>query len=359
MNEKKTTPTFSFRDFFRKQSVLIISEFANAFEGKKDTAIEMIDKAVGAGVDALKFQLFFADELLTPSHPKYDLFKSIETRPEDWHQVLSHAAGTGTLIFADIYGDDSYRLTRNHPIDAVKIPPTEMGNYPLIKTICADQWPMILSAGASSYQNIQDVIDICLENGVSDYAIMSGFQNYPTKLEDTNLNLIEILSNRFHCPVGYADHVSGDSDLAILLPVLAVAKGAMLIEKHFTLNRSQKGIDYQSSVEPDDLKRMVQLIRTTDVVFGSKEKKLSKDESSYKKDIRKRIVAKRELEVGEAVNEKNFSLKRADRGMFAEDYEKVVGLRLKKRLAINEPLDWDSLDAAPPKDLNNQSNEQA
>ena len=335
---------FRFKKYFEANSTLIIAEFANAFEGKKDIALKMIDKAVEAGVDALKFQVFFTDELLVPEHPKYDVFKHLETSRDDWYDILNYAAGAGKLIFIDIYGEESFQFSQDFKADAYKIPPSEMTNAPLIDQVSLSGISLIFSAGAATLPEIENAITISGKNRSEDFVLMHGFQAYPTKLEDTNLNYLATLKRQFHCPVGYADHVDGGSELALLIPLLAVAKGAKLIEKHFTLNRELKGTDYQSAVNPDILKKLVQYIRDVDIIFSKSRKELSTDERVYKEDVRKRIIARRRLAAGEKIDKQDVTFKRAPEGVFAEELGKITGRTVVKEIGENQVLKWEYMD---------------
>ena len=330
---------FRFNDFFKNKATLIIAEFANAFEGKKEIALKMIDKADESGVDALKFQIFFADELLVPEHPKYEIFKQLESSRDDWKEILDYASKTNKLIFIDVFGEQSFEFSKNFKVDAYKISPTDMTNERLINLVSASGISTILSAGASTMDEIRNAVNICRKNALNDYAIMHGFQSYPTKLDDTNLNLIKAIEGEFNCPVGYADHVDGGSEMALFMPLLAVSKGAKIIEKHFTLNRDLMATDYQSSVNPDVLKKIVQFTRDVELTFGKSEKKLSSDEWNYKKDIRKRLVTKREMIAGEKISEQDLIFKRAPTGVFAEELEKVVGRTVIKKIEKNHVLE--------------------
>lgn len=335
---------FRFSDFFKANSTLIIAELANAFEGKKDIALKLIDKAVEADVDALKFQILFADELLVPEHPKYDVFRRLETSRDDWYDILNYASRSDKLVFIDIYGEESLQFSDNFKADAYKIPPSEMANYPLINRVSLSGTSLILSAGAATLPEIEKAINICRKNKSDDFVLMHGFQGYPTRLEDTNLNLLVTLKRKFNCPVGYADHVEGGSELALLMPLLAVAKGAKLIEKHFTLNRDLKGTDYESSVNPDILKKVVQYIRDIDLIFGKSRKELSPDECAYKEDVRKRIIARRKLVAGEKIGEQDVTFKRAPKGMFAEEYGKIIGGKVVKVVEANRVIETEDVE---------------
>ena len=329
---------FRFNDFFKNKATLIIAEFANAFEGKKEIALKMIDKANESGVDALKFQIFFADELLVPEHPKYELFKQLESSRDDWKEILDYASKTNKLIFIDVFGEQSFEFSKNFKVDAYKISPTDMTNERLINLVSASGISTILSAGASTMDEIRNAVNICRKNALNDYAIMHGFQSYPTKLDDTNLNLIKAIEGEFNCPVGYADHVDGGSEMALFMPLLAVSKGAKIIEKHFTLNRDLMATDYQSSVNPDVLKKIVQFTKDVELTFGKSEKKLSSDEWNYKKDIRKRLVTKREMKKSERISEIDLTFKRAHSGIFADELNDIIGRKLINDVPRNQVL---------------------
>lgn len=334
---------FRFDQYLENNRVLVIAELANAFEGKKDVALKMIEAAVEADVDALKFQIFFADELMVPDHPKYDTFKRLETDKDDWHKILEYAISTNKLIFVDVFGEESFRFSLNFKVDAYKIPPSDMTNYDLIHQVSSSSKSMILSSGAATLEELDKAISICHKNNQKDLVIMHGFQAYPTKIEDTNLNRIETLIKRFSCPVGYADHVDGGSEMALLMPLLAVARGARLIEKHFTLNRDLKGIDYQSSVNPDILKILVKYIREIGLISGKSSWELSADEQIYKQDVRKRLVAKRDLKVGEKISKEDIALKRAPSGIFSDEIEKIIGHEIIKKIKKNRLIEYTHL----------------
>lgn len=337
---------FRFDQYLKSNRTLVIAELANAFEGKKDVALKMIDAAEGAGVDALKFQIFFADELLVPEHPKYGLFKRLETGKDDWRSILEYAASSSRLVFLDVFGEESYQFSRSFKVDAYKIPPSDMTNHELIRLVSLSGKSVILSSGAAAVEEMEKAVSICRDNGLKDLAIMHGFQAYPTKIEDTGLNRIEALSRRFGCPAGYADHVDGGSDMALIMPLLAIAKGARLIEKHFTLNRDLKGIDYESSINPPLLKTLVKYIRELDVIYGksylpdqSFTWELSSDEKFYKQDVRKRLVARRNLKAGEKISREDIALKRAPAGIFSEQIESVLGRELIRDVNANKTLE--------------------
>ena len=330
---------FRFKDYFKNRNTLIIAEFANAFEGKKDIAFKMVDQAVKADVDALKFQIFFAEELLIPEHPKYELFRKLETNRDHWNDILYHAFKSDKLIFIDVFGEQSLLFCNGYNIDGYKIPSSEMNHYALINEVSLTGRSMILSAGGATIQDIEKAVSICERNDLSDFVIMHGFQAYPTRLKDTHLNFIKTLEKTFNCIVGYADHVDGGSELALVMPLLAVCSGARIIEKHFTLDRQEKGIDYQSSVNPENLKKVVEQIRNIDIILGSNHKNLSQDEHEYKQDVRKRIIAKRDLVAGETISDQDVILKRAPRGYFGEELERIIGQVVRKDIAANDVIE--------------------
>jgi len=332
---------FEFKGFFEENKILIIAEFANAFEGKKDIALKMVDEAVEADVDAFKFQVFFADELLSPEHPKYPLFRSIETSREHWHDILTYASETDKLIFLDVYGEESLSFSGSFDVDAYKIPSSEMTNYPLIEALCTMEKPLMLSSGGSTLEDIEKAVDIFRKNGMNDFVIMHGFQSYPTKIEDANLRFLDTLRQKFRCTVGYADHVDGDSHLAIILPLLAATRGAKVIEKHFTLNREARSIDYESAVSPAVLGSIVKNLREIETILGSSERRLSPEELAYRRDVRKRVVAASCLEAGRVLSEKDVVFKRGSDGFYAEQLDKIIGKALHRAAKKNEILTGD------------------
>ena len=332
---------FEFNGYLKENKILIIAEFANAFEGKKDIALKMVDEALAADVDALKFQVFFADELLSPEHPKYTLFRSLQTSRNHWYDILNYASKTNKLVFLDVYGEQSLAFSKNFNVDAYKIPSSEISNYPLIEKMASIGKPLMISSGGATVEDIEKAVDICTKNGAHDYVIMHGFQSYPTKIEDTNLCFLDTLKQKFGCPLGYSDHVDGDSHLAVILPLLAAARGAKVIEKHFTLNREAEGTDYESAVSPAVLGNLVKSLREIETILGNSERILSSEELAYRKDVRKRVVAASRLEVGRVLSGQDVVFKRSSDGFYAEEADKIIGKTLHGAAKKNEALTVD------------------
>ena len=289
-------------------------------------------------IDAIKLQFLVADELLTHSHPKFSLFERLEIDAKGWNTIFRTLETTGVPIFADVYGKRAYELSTNFPIDAYKIPPSETANLELIELVARSGKSVMIGAGGITQSELRSTFNECKALGCSDLAIIHGYQEYPTPIENSKLGEIICLKNEFSCPVGYADHVWGEGLHSEVIPIIAAMMGADIIEKHFTLNRSAKGIDYESSVEQESLDRIVQLLRLLPKIIESTGKGFSTGEATYRADVRKRIVASVNLSLGQVISKDIVAMKRSDDGLFADDLKKILGTQVNKDIAKGDPI---------------------
>ena len=214
-----------------------------------------------------------------------------------------------------------------------KIPSGEITNYPYLRKIARIGEPVILSSGMSGYREIEEALAVLVENGVrhDDIIVLHCNTEYPTPMEDVNLRAMQSIAARFHVKVGYSDHTRG-----IEVPVAAVALGASVIEKHFTLDRNLEGPDHKASLEPDELKRMVSSIRNIEKALGDAEKRVSPSEAKNIEVARKSIVAASKIEKGEIFTEQNLTVKRPGNGISPMRWLDVLG---KAATRIYEPDD--------------------
>ena len=201
-----------------------------------------------------------------------------------------------------------------------KVPSGEITNYPYLVEIGKTKKPVILSTGMCEISEIDDAVTVLKENGVTDLTLLHCNTQYPTPYEDVNLNAMETLRKRYHVKVGYSDHTNG-----IEVPIAAVALGAVVIEKHFTLKRNLLGPDHKASLEPEELKNMVKAIRNIELSMGSSEKKVSPSEKENLSVARKSIVAAKEIKKGELLREGNLTTKRPGNGISPMKWNKVIG----------------------------------
>ena len=248
----------------------------------------MIDKAAAAGVDAVKFQTFKAEKLYSKKTPKFskdtinpfDLIKSIEL-PRAWHEELYKYATDRNLHFLSSPFDyKAVDLLDEIGVPAFKVASFEIIDLELLKYIAKKKKPIIISTGMANIEEIEEALSAIRSQRNNNIILLHCNSVYPTPVEIVNLNAIDIMSKIFEIPIGFSDHTLG-----IYIPIAAVAKGAKVIEKHFTLDRRMKGPDHHFAIEPDELKQMVQNIRDVEKAIGTGEKKPSEQEKEmYEKE---------------------------------------------------------------------------
>jgi len=324
----------------RGHTPFVIAEMANAHEGSVETSRAIVEAAATAGADAIKFQKFTANELLVPYHPRYEHFKALEMPESAWSDLVHLARSKGLYVLADVFGTESAKLMRRLEIDGYKIHSSDTINLELIAEVASYRRPVFLSCGGSRQLEIMEAVQAIRQAGNEQIVLLHGFQNYPTRLEDSQLNRIRTLAEQFGVPVGYADHVAGDSEWAMLLPVMAVGAGARVIEKHLTLDRSRKGIDYFSSVEPRELARLVEIIKESRKSLGGPYE-LGSGELQYLQDVKKLMVASKDLPAGTRMSEAMVTYKRVPSDAHPLRYADIAGRALRVPRKTDEPLSLD------------------
>jgi len=238
---------------------------------------------------------------------------------------LSHLIGSSFFI----------DLLEEIGVPAFKLGSGEITNLPLLKYLVSKGKPLILSTGMASLCEIEEAVKI--SKGI-DLVLMYCVTNYPASVDEIDLNIMETLENAFKLPVGFSDHTMG-----IELSVAAVALGARVIEKHFTLDRNLEGPDHKASLEPDELKLMIDSIRNVEKARGNGFKELSKAEVSIKKMARKSIMATRDIEKGETLKKDMLSIKRPETGIYPKYLDQIIGKEINKSIKKDEPIKWDNL----------------
>lgn len=319
---------------------VIIAEAGVNHNGSIELAKQLVDKAAEAGVDFIKFQTFKAANLVTKSarqaeyqkknigggdDSQYQMLKKLELSTED-HEVLINYCGKRHIkFFSTAFDIDSINYLHSLSLGLWKIPSGEVTNYPFLKRIAAYNEKTILSTGMCEMEDVRAAVDALYKNGLSKEKLILLHCNteYPTPFEDVNLKAMDALRNEFGVEVGYSDHTIG-----IEVPIAAVALGATVIEKHFTLDRNMEGPDHIASLEPDELKAMVSAIRNIEKAVGGDGTKYISD--SERKNIaiaRKSIIAAREIKKGDLLTEENLTVKRPGTGISPMRWEEVIGTK--------------------------------
>ena len=326
----------------RQSKTLIIAEAGVNHNGSIDIAKKLVDKAVEAGVDYIKFQTFKASKLVTKTAKQaeyqkrniggsddnqFQMLKKLELTPEAHNTLIAYCKQKGINFFSTAFDIDSVDYLHNLNLDLWKIPSGEITNYPFLKHIASFNEPTILSTGMCDMKDVKAAVYALYRNGLSkeNLILLHCNTEYPTPFEDVNLKAMDALRNEFGVEVGYSDHTQG-----IEVSVAAVALGATVIEKHFTLDRNMEGPDHKASLEPDELKAMVSAIRNIEkAVDGDGTKHVSESERKNIAIARKSIVAACDIKAGEIFTEQNLTVKRPGNGVSPMQWEEVLGQKAK------------------------------
>jgi len=317
-------------------SVFIIAEAGVNHNGSLELAKKLIDVAVDAGADAVKFQTFKADKLVSKSAQKadyqkqttlagesqYDMIKKLEL-DEDAHRILISYCNEKKIMFLSTpFDHDSIEMLNDFGMPIFKIPSGEITNLPYLRYIGRLGKKVILSTGMADLGEVGEALQVLVEAGTPkcDITILHATTEYPCPIDEVNLRAMLTIRDHFDVEVGYSDHSQG-----IEVPIAAVAMGASVIEKHFTLDRNMEGPDHKASLEPQELKAMVLAIRNVSLALGDGIKRPSKSELKNKAVARKSIVAARSIQSGEMLTVDNLTIKRPGNGVSPMQWDQVVG----------------------------------
>lgn len=330
--------------------VFIIAEAGVNHNGELDIALQLIDAAAAAGADAIKFQTFHAEELVTSQAPTADyqaintggeqnqlnLLKKLELSASDHWFLQKKAKAHGLLFFSTAFDLKSIRLLQELNMPCWKIPSGEITNYPYLCRIAEFHQPIILSSGMASVAEIEAAIACLLEHGAdkTQLALLHCTTEYPTPWTDVNLRAMTSLATHFGVATGYSDHTQG-----IEVAIAAVAMGARIIEKHFTLDRCLPGPDHQASLEPAELKQLVIAIRHIEQALGDGVKRAMPSELKNMTVARKSIVAAKPIFQGDHFTEENLTVKRPGTGMSPMHWPDVIGMTATRSYAVDELIE--------------------
>ena len=232
-----------------QNKVFIIAEVANSHEGNVIKAKKIITAASNAKADAVKFQKIIADELAEREHENYKMYKNLEMSNQEWNELIQFSKKLKIKFYVDVFGLKGIQEISKLKIDGIKIHSTDVNNPKLLKFATKLKIPILLSTAGCTLSEIDYAVTKLTKNNI---ILMHSFQGYPTELKDLNLQKISSLKEKFGYRVGLMDHISGDSKLAMIVPLLGISLGAQIIEKHITLDRSKKGLDYFSALNPNE-----------------------------------------------------------------------------------------------------------
>lgn len=316
----------------------IIADIASAHEGSLEKAKRLVEASANTSVDAIKFQGFIVDKLLVKGHEDYEQFEKVELKEFEWKELLRFAKRFDVEIVAEVFDEGSLDLMHRLGVQAFKIHSTDLSNFYLLGQVARKNKPIFLAAGGSRLDEIQGAISYIRKQGEDRIILMHGFQAFPTRIEDTNLRFIKTLSNMFQVPIGFSDHSNPETKMSKIIPLLSLAFGASVLEKHITLDRSLKGIDYYSALNPSEFKEMIKEIREVEKAFGSFELHLSKDEIGYRNRMKKSIVARVDIPKGTIIKREMLAFKRGKPGLSPKEVEKIIEKRAIEEIEEDEPI---------------------
>jgi sialic acid synthase SpsE len=294
----------------------IIAEMACAHDGQKEKAKRLIDAASGAGCDAIQLQLFAVNHQVAPTHRLHELLCSLEFSRDDWQEIYDHADGYDLAVFAFAYDVPSLQLALELGIDGIKLSSADISNPEMLQLAAESGLPITVGTGASTIDEIYDALRQIEEAGGEKVVLMHGVQNFPTALEDANIRRIQLLQRIFQLPVGYQDHTDAELTVSKVIDLTAVGVGACIIEKHITIDRSEKGTDYQAALEPAEFKQFVEMIGQISAALGhDRVTGLTESDLRYRQFQKKRIVAARRLEAGTILSRNDVTFLRQDHNL--------------------------------------------
>ncbi len=317
-----------------KNKCLIIAEAGINHNGELSTALKLCDAAKEAGADIVKFQTWKTEALITRSvgqakyqaentkkqESQFDMLKKLELKYDDFKKIKAHCDEIGITFASTADEPESLDFLIDLGIPFIKIGSGDICNIPFLRYMGSKKMPVILSTGMSTAEQVRISVKALKDGGCDDITLLHCTTNYPTPFNDVNLKAMLTLKEEFGFKVGYSDHTLGGE-----VAVAAVALGAEVIEKHFTLDSSMPGPDHKASTEPAEFKKMTQEIRNVEIALGSKEKKPTAAEKEIKKVVTKRIVARSDIKKGDVFSPDNLCVKRNDTGLLAIDWDNVIG----------------------------------
>ena len=328
-------------------SVFIIAEAGVNHNGSVDVAKKLIDVAADSGANAVKFQTFKAENLVTKNAQKadyqkqatdesqFDMIKKLELDVETHKELITYCQEKDIMFLSTPFDHESIDLLSDLGLQIFKIPSGEITNLPYLRHIGSLDKQVILSTGMSNLEEVGGALNILINAGTAkdNITVLHANTMYPTPMEDVNLNAMLTIQKEFGVDIGYSDHTLG-----IEIDIAAVAMGASCIEKHFTLDKTMEGPDHNASLEPDELKAMVGAIRNIQKALGSSEKKPSPSETVNIDVARKSIVASQSIKKGDKLSSKNITTKRPGTGTSPMKWDEIIATCAKKDYRMDDVI---------------------
>ena len=327
--------------------VYIIAEAGVNHNGSLQLAYELCDKAKDSGVDAVKFQTWVTERIICKDtkmadyqkenlgvdDSQFDMLKKLELTYEDFAQIKEYCDSIGIEFLSTGDTEDDINYLVSLGMSKIKLGSGDITNIPFLRFIGGLKLPVIISTGMCNLSDVAIAYDVLREAGAEDITVLHCTTNYPCPMDEVNLVAMNTIKEAFKCKVGYSDHTMG-----VEVPVAAVALGAQIIEKHFTLDRNMDGPDHKASLEPTELKDMVHKIRNIEKALGDGIKRPNASERSISKVVLKSIVANQTIMKGEKLTEDKLTVKRTNVGISVSNWDLIIGTHAIKDYNIDEPI---------------------
>lgn len=335
------------------KKVFIIAEAGVNHNGKMELAYKLVDAAKEAGVDAVKFQIFKSEKLISKSTKmadyqkenlkenisQLDMVKKLELSYEDFIKINEYCKEKGIMFMATPFDNDSLDfLVDTLKVDILKIGSGDLNNYPFLEKVALKNKEIILSTGMSNLSDIEGALDFISQYTDKEVKVLHCTTNYPCPMDEVNLKAMNTIKDAFQVAVGYSDHTLG-----IEVPIAAVALGAEIIEKHFTLDKTMEGPDHVASLEPNELKEMTRTIRNIEKALGSGIKKPNKSEVKIQSIVKRKIVLAKDVEINHVLTENDLEYKRCENGIESKYYKNIIGKKVKRKIDADSPLMWEDI----------------
>ena len=329
-----------------------IAEAGANHDGELEKAIKLIDAAIEAKSDSIKFQTYDASKLASKYSPKYwidekpnetqyEVFSNLDgLSDENWKEIFEYANSKSITCFSTPFDEKSVDLLYSLNVPAFKIASADITHIPLIKHIASKKLPIFISTGMASDIETKDAIDTIENEGNNEIIIMHCITSYPTEAKDANLELIRTLKRKYSkYVIGYSDHTIGTN-----IPVYSTFYGATCIEKHFTFNNSlTQSPDHKLSLDTNGFRQLVNELRLAEISRGSNLRNNFESEKNGIKYARRSIIANRDIEVGEKISNEMLSIKRPATGIAPKFFEEIIGKSVKRKIEEDRPIQWNDL----------------
>ena len=331
------------------KTIYIIAEAGVNHNGSLEQAKKMVDAAAEAGADAVKFQTFDPESMVTETAntaeyqsnggftDQKSMLEGLLLSRDEFYELKDYCTERGIEFLSTVFDLPSFRMLHEMGQTTWKISSGDITNVPLLEAIGAVAEWVILSTGMATLGEVEHALG-CLEEagtGRDRVTVLHCNTEYPTPYEDVNLRAMKTMAQAFGVEVGYSDHTLG-----IEIPVAAVAMGASVIEKHFTLDKNLPGPDHKASLEPEELKQMVTSIRNLETALGSRQKKVTTSEEKNKKVVRKGIYAAEQIKMGDVFTKENLIVKRPEHEVNAAEWDRVMKKSARRDYEKDEPIQW-------------------